>query len=261
MAAKYLYFDPTGNNAITLPADSLISMDQTDNTSISLVFEDDVAGTSTAIDLTVGADKEKDVMKSISEAIAFGKDQFLVIADDTNSEYVDSNISSIASVSSPDVDGLQLITATGNNDFSSTVFARDTTILVNVAMANTNYIRLPEATTANAGLTIKVVFGLSPLGAAHVGYVTSNLVGGLMGLSDATEGVAAGFIASSAVGDGNKRITLDVDATATPGGYPGSQITFHYTGVANTIIVEGTWLGDCDSAAGGSLFNTTAVNA
>ena len=258
MIAKFLHFYNAADDALTLPAERLVSMDQTTNTNIRLAFADD-GGTSNTVDLTITAGKEKEVMQAISEAVAFGKEQFLVIADDVNSVYVDANIDAVAAVATANAGGVQYLTTTGDHDLQDNVFARNTTILVNAALADGSHIRLPEATTSNAGLTIKVLFALSPAATAHVGCVTSNLVGGLMGLSDATEGAAAGFIASSAIGTGNKRITLDVDATATPGGYPGSQITFHYTGVANTIIVEGTLLGDVDSAAGGSLFNTTAV--
>lgn len=98
MAAKYLYFDPGSNNALVMPADQLLSMDQTDDTSISLRFSDSQGsnGASTEVDLTVTTGKEKDVMKSISEAVAFGKDQFLVVADSVNSNYVDSNISGVS---------------------------------------------------------------------------------------------------------------------------------------------------------------------
>ena len=42
------------------------------------------------------------------------------------------------------------ITSTGNYDYSDVGgVAGNKTILVNVAMADTNYIRLPEATTSN----------------------------------------------------------------------------------------------------------------
>ena len=261
MAAKFMHFYNAADDAITLPAESLVSMDQTTNTNVRLAFADD-GGTSNTVDLTITAGKEKDVMKSISEAIAFGKEQFLVVADDVNSVYADANITAVAAVATANAGGVQYITATGNQDFSSTVFARNTTILVNVALADTNYIRLPEATTSNGGMTIKVLFGLAPADNAHVGFVTTDIVGGVLALSDATEGIAAGYIRSSAVGTGNHRLTLDANGAAGDGsGYPGSQLTFHYPGVANVAIVEGTLIGDVDSATGANLFNTTAVNA
>ena len=98
MAAKYLFFDPGSNNALVMPADQLLSMDQTDDTSISLRFSDAQGsnGASTEVDLTVTTAKEKDVMKAISEAIAFGKDQFLVVADSVNSDYLHDDISGVS---------------------------------------------------------------------------------------------------------------------------------------------------------------------
>ena len=138
----------------------------------------------------------------------------------------------------------------------------DYTIVVNVAMADGKFIRLPEATTSNAGMKIKVLIALSPADNMHVGFVTTNIVGGVHGVSDATEGVAAGYLRSSAVGDANLRMTLDVDGAAGDGaGYPGTCINFTYVGVENSVFVDGYLLGDVDSATGANVFNTTAVNA
>jgi hypothetical protein len=98
MAAKYLFFDPNSNNALVMPAEQLLSMDQTDNTSISLRFSDAQGsnGASTEVDLTVSAGTEKAVMKAISESIAFGKDQFLVVADSVNSDYLHADITGVS---------------------------------------------------------------------------------------------------------------------------------------------------------------------
>ena len=264
MAAKFMHFYNAADDAITLPADNLVAMDQTTDTNVRLVFSDD-GGTSNTVDLTIDAGYEKSVMKSISEAVAFGKDQFLVVADDVNSDYLDANITAVAAVSSANAGGVQYITATGNQDFSSTVFARNTTILVNVALADGNYIRLPEATTSNGGMTIKVLFGLAPADNAHVGFVTTNIVGGVIATGDADQGaIGTGTTATqvSAVGTANKRVTFDVDGAAADGsGMPGSQITFHYTGVANVVLCEATVIGDVNSITAANFFNTTAVNA
>ena len=97
MAAKYLYFDPGSNNAITLPVDQLRGIDQIDDTSVVLKFGDvdDTNGVTTEVDLTVTTAKEKDVMQNISDAIAFGKDQFLVVADSVNNDFVSPDISAV----------------------------------------------------------------------------------------------------------------------------------------------------------------------
>ena len=98
MAAKFLYFDPDSNNALTMPVDKLLSMDQTGNTTIVLTFEnkDATVGSTTIATLTVDGGTEKAVMQSISEAIAFSKDQFVVVADDVNSDYINASITGVA---------------------------------------------------------------------------------------------------------------------------------------------------------------------
>ena len=137
------------------------------------------------------------------------------------------------------------------------------TILVNVALTGGNYLRLPEASTDNAGLRVKVIWGLSPGGLAYVGFVDTAIVGGAIGISDATEGSATANAAlvSSAVGTANNRVELDVDADVRAGGYPGSTMEFIYTGVANVALYSGMLLGDVDTATLASHFSTTAVNA
>ena len=98
MAAKYLYFDGGSHNAMTFPVETLLAIDQLDDTSVQLTFEH-VLGTSssfTKVDLTVDTGTEKAVMKSISEALAFSKDQFVVIADSVNSDYINSSITAVS---------------------------------------------------------------------------------------------------------------------------------------------------------------------
>lgn len=98
MAAKFLYFDGGSDNAMTFPVDRLLSIDQLDNTSVLMTFEH-VLGTSsshTKVDLTVTAGTEKAVMESISNAIAFSKDQFVVVADSVNSIFVNSSITAVS---------------------------------------------------------------------------------------------------------------------------------------------------------------------
>ena len=264
MAAKFLHFYNAADDALTLPASALVSMDQTTDTNIRLAFSDD-GGTSNTVDLTIVAGSEKQVMKGISEAIAFSKDQFVVVADDVNSIYIDSNISNVAAVATANLGGVEHITVSDDYDFSSNVFARNATILVNIAMVDGKFIRLPEATTSNGGLSIKVLFGIAPADNCHVGFVTTNIIGGVIATGDADQGaIGTGTTATqiSAVGTANKRVTFDVDGSAADGsGMPGSQITFHYTGVANQVICEGTVIGDVNSITAANFFNTTAVNA
>ena len=46
--------------------------------------------------LTVNSGKAKKVLNSISEAISVGKNPFIVIADDVNKVYIDSDITAIS---------------------------------------------------------------------------------------------------------------------------------------------------------------------
>ena len=136
----------------------------------------------------------------------------------------------------------------------------DKTILINVALADATDIRLPEATTDNAGLHVKIIFGLAPVENVNVGFVTTNIVGGWVGTSDGTEGVAASFMGFSVVGDGYKRVELDKDGeVAKAGGEAGTTLDFYYTGVANVVIYRGHLIADVDSATGVTHAVTTTI--
>jgi len=136
------------------------------------------------------------------------------------------------------------------------------TILINVALSDATDIRLPEATTDNAGLQVKVVFALAPAENVNIGFVTTNIVGGWVGTSDATEGVAASFVGFSVVGDGYKRAELDKDGeVAKAGGEAGTILEFFYTGVANVAIYRGHLIADVDSATGTTHLVTTTIIA
>ena len=137
------------------------------------------------------------------------------------------------------------------------------TILVNAAIVNAAYIRLPEATTENAGLIVRIVYGLAPAALTHVGFVTTNIVGGALVMGAATEGNAPtdAAMVSSAVGTANLRLDIDVNDAGKAGGHPGSMLEFFYTGVANVVICKGVLHSDVDDATLANLFSTTAVNA
>ena len=95
---KYLYFDAGNDAALSIPANRLLSMDQTAETEIVLSFEDidAFAGATTDVALTINAGKEKKVMQTITEAVHGGKDNFLVIADSVNNLFVDSDITAVS---------------------------------------------------------------------------------------------------------------------------------------------------------------------
>ena len=123
MAAKYLYFDGGSDNAMTFPVERLLAIDQLDDTSVQLTFEH-VLGTSssfTKVDLTVDTGTEKAVMKSISEALAFSKDQFVVIADSVNSDYINSSITAV-SVDDSGANNNGLSAGTGITDATGEIY-------------------------------------------------------------------------------------------------------------------------------------------
>ena len=137
------------------------------------------------------------------------------------------------------------------------------TILVNAAMVNTAYLRLPEATTSNAGLHIRVVIGIAPADNMYVGFVTSLIAGGATSFSDGAVGLMTANTAfvASAVGTSNLRCHLDADGSTGDGsGAAGTVLDFWYTGVANVVIHRGNLIGTVDSATLANYFSTTAVN-
>lgn len=157
----------------------------------------------------------------------------------------------------------QYITATGNQDYSSTI-TTSCNILVNVALADTNYIRLPEATTSNGGMHIRVIFALAPADNAVVGFKTSVIVGGATSISDGTEGLAGqgAGIKTAAAGDVIHSLALDVDGAAGDGsGTPGTILDFFYPGVANVILYRGNLMGAVDSVTLANHFRTAEVDA
>jgi hypothetical protein len=153
------------------------------------------------------------------------------------------------------------ITAIGNQDLSSSITG-STNIFVNVALANTNHIRLPEATTTNGGMHIRVIMGISPADNAVIGFKTSVIIGGATTTSDGTVGIAAGATVTSVAATVNHSVTLDIDGAAGDGsGMPGSILDFYYPGVANVIIYRGDLIGFVDSATLANHFSTAEVDA
>ena len=157
------------------------------------------------------------------------------------------------------------ITSTGNYDYSDVGWvAGDKTILVNVAMADTNYIRLPEATTSNLGLHVKVVLGIACLDKLYIGFVDTVLQGAAVAVGDTDEGAGssldyATFIADN--GDGFNRIELDLDTVAKCGGTGGTVLDFWYTGAANVVIYKGNLISEIDNPTLATHATTTAINA
>lgn len=80
--AKYLIFHNANNDTIAYPVDRLVSVEQTDATSIIMKFEnkDNTAGSTTTIDLTVAQGKELEAMKVLLKNIA-SDNEYAVVWD------------------------------------------------------------------------------------------------------------------------------------------------------------------------------------
>jgi hypothetical protein len=154
------------------------------------------------------------------------------------------------------------VTATGNQDLSSIDYGNHI-VMVNVALADTNYIRLPEATTSNGGQVITVIMGLSPADNAYVGFVTTTMTGGGTTISDGSAGLLTANNAYVATTSAKSLILDAADGNAATSGIgaPGTIITFYYTGVANSVYVRVNGIGSINSATLAALFSGTAVNA
>ena len=100
MAAKFVQFIDAADDAATYPVDNLLGMTCAGDGTLLVKFKSSVGGGTGAehdsVSLTITADTEKTVMKSIGEAIAFSKSAVLLVADDVTGDYVDANITACA---------------------------------------------------------------------------------------------------------------------------------------------------------------------
>ena len=105
---KYLYFmeqtdgDFSGTgDAVAYPASSFQGFDTPGNTTLDLYFDgmfsSDGGGDNDKVTLTVTQNKHKELMnKIVREINSGGGDNFIVVADDSNSIYLDSDITACA---------------------------------------------------------------------------------------------------------------------------------------------------------------------
>lgn len=100
MAAKFVQFIDDADDAATYPVANLLGMTCASDGTLLVKFKSSVGGGTGAehdsVSLTITADTEKTVMKTIGEAITFSKEAVVLIADDVAGEYVDSNITACA---------------------------------------------------------------------------------------------------------------------------------------------------------------------
>ena len=98
--SKFLYFADSATAQYIVPVDRFLGGDDTDADTIVLNFEDMNGSTGDVSQVTIDviSGTAKTVLTAICNAVATqgGKNQVIVVADDVNSLYVDSNITGIA---------------------------------------------------------------------------------------------------------------------------------------------------------------------
>ena len=156
---------------------------------------------------------------------------------------------------------LTYISATGDTDIATAV--GNQLVLINVALADNNHIRLPEATTSNGGMHVRVVFGIACLDEVHVGFKTSIIQGGATAIGDTDEALSAAHAASAIAdtGDTFHSVRFDLDTVASAGGTGGTVLDFYYPGVANKVIYRGNLISEIDSPTLTAHFHTDEADA
>lgn len=98
---KFLYFENAATDSTCIPARKLVEMEMDGSgTALDLRFSIGSSATTTEYEvlLTLSDNTGREVMRAISEEIRLGKDPFIVVADDTNGEYIHPSIASIATL-------------------------------------------------------------------------------------------------------------------------------------------------------------------
>jgi len=110
---KYLYFSKGGGNdgvddVLCMPVSKFrgFVITTTDAVSLTLTFDrlfesltrDTNDEDFDNVDLVIATGSIKSVCRAITEAINFGKDPFISVADVENSEFLDANITGVASI-------------------------------------------------------------------------------------------------------------------------------------------------------------------
>jgi len=98
---KFLYFSSGADNTHCYPVSSLAKIDNGSSTRLDLFFHPGAAGADGGQDqikLTIADGKEKVIIQDLVAAINAhpNGDPFVVVADDENGVYVNSNITAVA---------------------------------------------------------------------------------------------------------------------------------------------------------------------
>jgi hypothetical protein len=154
-----------------------------------------------------------------------------------------------------------ITTAAGSHDYTG--LDGDLLIMVNAAKADGTYILLPEATTANGGMHVRVALGIAIADDFAVGFVTSKIIGGAFAVGDTNEANSPTDVATAIadVGDSFNSVRFNLDTVAAAGGTGGTVLDFYYPGVADVILYSGRLISEIDDPTLTGHFSTTAANA
>ncbi len=125
-----------------------------------------------------------------------------------------------------------------NIDLSAEKDARDKVIIVNHAMENGKYIKLPESTAANIGKHIRVIFAFRVLGAFAVGFESTTIIGSatLIGAYGTyIRATTQGGTESNPFVHPNYKSIRFADETNKRGGESGSVLDFYYVDIGRVV--------------------------
>lgn len=102
MSKKFLYFDTASDDVSAFPAENISMIDQNGDGSVLMVFANggitDGSAKSATVTLAVTSGKEMDCIKDIARAVAHGRGPVVIIADDSDSVYASSHITSCGAI-------------------------------------------------------------------------------------------------------------------------------------------------------------------
>lgn len=96
-STKFFYARKDGDESVAFPVESIRSIHMTAATTLMIQFES-LTGAATHtgnVSLTITEGKSEEVIKSIINAGRSDRNLFIVIADDIDGEYVNSNITAV----------------------------------------------------------------------------------------------------------------------------------------------------------------------
>lgn len=132
--AKFLYFRDTATSQYIVPVERLLGVDDTGSNTVVVQFEDmGGAASASVVTLNVVSGKERDVMVALLNRVHNEKSDVLIVADDVDSDYILSDISSIASIAHNQATAATGLTLGG--DVTATAAAVDFDLIDNNASA------------------------------------------------------------------------------------------------------------------------------